>query len=71
MQAGTTQAKTLDKAVYFFSVSPEDRVVHLNFVPKADLSKTFTAKTWIAAVSAIVGGKVRDRPMTSLADANR
>lgn len=57
LQAGTAQAKTLNKAVYFFSVSPEDRVVHLNFVPKADLSKTFTAKTWIAAVSAIVGGK--------------
>lgn len=31
--------------------------MHLNFVPKADLTKSFTAKTWIAAVSAIVGGK--------------
>lgn len=57
LQAGTAQAKTLNKAAYFFSVSPEDRVVHLNFIPKADLSKTFNAKTWIAAVSAIVGGK--------------
>lgn len=59
MQAGTTQAKNLNKAVYFFSVSDEDKVVHLNFVPKAELSRTFTAKTWSAAVSAIVGGKAR------------
>lgn len=58
MQAGTAAAKTLGKAVYLFSVSDDGKVVHLNFVPKSDITKSFTAKTWISPVSEIVGGKV-------------
>lgn len=58
MQAGTAQAKTLAKAVYLFSVTEDGKVTHLNFLPKSDISKTFTAKTWIGTVSAIIGGKV-------------
>lgn len=58
VQAGINQAKTLGKAAYFFSVSEGDnKVAHLNLVPKSEISKDFTAKTWLAAVSAIVGGK--------------
>ena len=57
MQAGINQAKTLGKAAYFFSVSDDNKVAHLNLVPKSEISKEFSAKTWLAAVSAIVGGK--------------
>ncbi|KAM0746309.1 hypothetical protein T439DRAFT_330022 [Meredithblackwellia eburnea MCA 4105] len=57
MQAATLQAKTLGKAAYFFSVSDEDKVVHVNFLPKEEISKAFNAKTWIQPVSAILGGK--------------
>lgn len=59
IQIAIAQAKALNKAAYFFSVSDDNKVTHLNFVPKAEITKEFSAKTWIAAVSAIVGGKVR------------
>jgi alanyl-tRNA synthetase len=58
MQSGTAAAKTLGKAVYLFSLSEDGKVVHLNFVPKSDITKSFTAKTWIAPISDVVGGKV-------------
>ena len=60
MQAGITAAKSLSKAVYFFSVSPVDgKVAHLNSVPKNEIVKDgFSAKTWFNKVSEIVGGKV-------------
>lgn len=64
MQAGITTAKSLNKAVYFFSVSPLDgKVAHLNSVPKNEIVKDggFSAKTWFAEVSKIVGGKVRKK----------
>ncbi|GAA5948754.1 hypothetical protein JCM3765_004995 [Sporobolomyces pararoseus] len=59
MQAGITAAKSLSKAVYFFSVSPVDgKVAHLNSVPKNEIVKDgFSAKTWFNKVSEIVGGK--------------
>ncbi|GJN91344.1 hypothetical protein Rhopal_004365-T1 [Rhodotorula paludigena] len=57
MQAGVNQAKTLNRAAYFFSVSDDGKVAHLNSVPRAEITKEFSAKTWFAAVSAIVGGK--------------
>ncbi|GAA5902072.1 hypothetical protein JCM5296_006596 [Sporobolomyces johnsonii] len=57
MQAGISQAKALNKAAYFFSVSDDGKVAHLNVVPKAEISSAFSAKTWFAAVSAIVGGR--------------
>ncbi|GAA5865267.1 hypothetical protein JCM1840_003969 [Sporobolomyces johnsonii] len=57
MQAGISQAKALNKAAYFFSVSDDGKVAHLNVVPKAEISSAFSAKTWFAAVAAIVGGR--------------
>ncbi|GAA6058951.1 hypothetical protein JCM10212_002903 [Sporobolomyces blumeae] len=57
MQAGVTQAKALNKAAYFFSISDDGKVAHLNSVPKSEISKEFNAKTWFAKVSEIVGGK--------------
>ncbi|GAA5871803.1 hypothetical protein JCM16303_000869 [Sporobolomyces ruberrimus] len=58
MQAGITTAKSLSKAVYFFSVSPDGKVAHLNSVPKSEIVKDgFNAKTWFTKVSEIVGGK--------------
>ncbi|KAK4699029.1 alanyl-tRNA synthetase, partial [Phenoliferia sp. Uapishka_3] len=59
MQAATLQAKALNKAAYFFSTSDDGKVVHLNFVPKEEITKSFSAKTWIQPVSAILGGKVQ------------
>lgn len=62
MQAAAAQAKVLNKAAYFFSISEEQKVVHVNYLPKGDMSKAFTAKTWIQEVAVVVGGKVsRDR----------
>ncbi|BGP56260.1 hypothetical protein JCM8202_001420 [Rhodotorula sphaerocarpa] len=57
MQSGLNQAKTLGKAAYFFSVSDDGKVAHLNLVPKSEISKEFSAKTWFNAIAAIVGGK--------------
>ncbi|KAI5476969.1 alanine-tRNA synthetase [Pseudohyphozyma bogoriensis] len=57
MQAATAQTSKLGKAAYFFSVTEDNKVVHLNFLPKAEISKEFSAKTWIQSVSAILGGK--------------
>lgn len=57
MQSGLNQAKTLGKAAYFFSVSDEGKVAHLNLVPKSEISKEFSAKIWFNAIAAIVGGK--------------
>lgn len=62
MQAATLQAKQLSKPAYFFSTSDDGKVVHLNFVPKDLITKSFSAKSWILPVSAIVGGKVRPSP---------
>ena len=62
MQAAMLQAKELNKAAYFFSTTDEGKVVHLNFVPKTDITKSFSAKTWIQPISAILGGKVRATP---------
>ncbi|SGY99551.1 BQ5605_C034g11290 [Microbotryum silenes-dioicae] len=56
LQAGSLQAKALDKAAYLFSAE-DGKVLHLNFVPKAMQSKAFNAKTWLTGVAAIVGGK--------------
>ncbi|GAA5824475.1 hypothetical protein JCM11251_000438 [Rhodosporidiobolus azoricus] len=57
MQSGLNAAKTLNKAAYFFGVTPDNRVAHLNLVPKSEVTKEFNAKTWFAAVTEIVGGK--------------
>lgn len=67
MQAGITAAKSLSKAVYFFSVSPVDgKVAHLNSVPKSEIVKDgFNAKTWFNKVSEIVGGKVKPSSLFS------
>lgn len=47
-----------NKAVYLFA-SDADKVYHVNSLPKGEASSGFNAKTWLATVSAIVGGKVR------------
>ncbi|GAA6018258.1 hypothetical protein JCM10207_002888 [Rhodosporidiobolus poonsookiae] len=59
MQNGLNAAKALGKAAYFFGVTSDSpaKVAHLNLVPKDQLSPSFTAKTWFAEVSKIVGGK--------------
>ena len=59
MQPGITTAKSLNKAVYFFSTSEDNsKVAHLNFVPKGEIVKGgFTAKTWFEKVVEVLGGK--------------
>ncbi|TNY17543.1 tRNA synthetases class II (A)-domain-containing protein [Rhodotorula diobovata] len=58
LQGGLNQAKTLGKAAYLFSVSPDHKVAHLNVVPKGEVvAGGFSAKTWFADVTRLVGGK--------------
>jgi len=58
MQTIVQHARTLDKAVYLFSIDgPAGKVAHVNFVPKRNITKSFSAKTWANAVSGILGGK--------------
>lgn len=59
LAAGVTVAKSLGKAVYIASVDhSSDKVAHVNYVPKHVLdSKVLTAKTWLAEVSTVLGGK--------------
>ena len=50
--------KQYQRAAYLFSVDKaEGKVVHVNLLPKGEVSKTFNCKEWIAAVSKIVGGR--------------
>lgn len=59
VQAVVSAARKLGKAAYIFSVDKEGgKVVHANFVPEAYRKPEFNAKTWAAAVSDIIGGKV-------------
>lgn len=59
MQPGITTAKSLNKAVYFFSTSDDNsKVAHLNSVPKGEIVKGgFNAKTWFERVVTVLGGK--------------
>jgi len=58
MQSVVQHARTLNKAVYLFSIDgPVGKIAHVNFVPKHKITKAFTAKTWANAISAIIGGK--------------
>lgn len=54
-----TVAKSLSKAIYIASIDhAAGKVAHVNYVPKHVLdSKVLTAKTWLADVSAVLGGK--------------
>ena len=59
VQAVVTAARKLGKAAYVFSVDKEGgKVVHANHVPDAYRKQEFNAKTWAAAVSEVIGGKV-------------
>lgn len=57
LQSGLNAAKLLSKPAYLFGLSPDSKVAHLNYLPKALITKEFNAKTWFAEVSKIVGGK--------------
>lgn len=58
LQIGSSHAKSLSKAIYFFSqVEDEPKITHLNYLPKEFISKSFNAKTWSAKVSEVLGGK--------------
>lgn len=65
MQSAVVQAKSLNKAAYFFSSTEaeeegeEVKLIHLNFVPKEMISKEFNARVWSTVVIEVVGGKVR------------
>ncbi|EJU04465.1 hypothetical protein DACRYDRAFT_20988 [Dacryopinax primogenitus] len=58
MQSIVQHARTLNKAVYIFSVDVSaGKVAHVNFLPKHAITQSFSAKTWANAVSVILGGK--------------
>lgn len=59
LQAATQHiAKAYQKAAYLFSVDKsEGKVLHVNLLPKSDISKTFSCKQWIANVSKVLGGR--------------
>ena len=50
----------MTKSAYVFSVDEENgKVAHVNFLPKEVLErKVLDAKSWLAEVSKILGGKV-------------
>lgn len=72
LQAASLHAKSLNKSAYFFAPTEEgdNKIIHVNFVAKDFVSKKFNAKTWIADISTIVGGKVRHvvSPFRTLAE---
>jgi alanyl-tRNA synthetase len=59
LQAATQHiAKAYQRAAYLFSVDKaEGKVIHINMLPKTDVSKTFSCKQWIADVSKVLGGR--------------
>ncbi|KZT56563.1 hypothetical protein CALCODRAFT_524254 [Calocera cornea HHB12733] len=58
MQTIVQHARSVDKAVYLFSIDgPSGKVAHVNFVPKRIITKSFSAKTWANAIAEILGGK--------------
>jgi alanyl-tRNA synthetase len=59
LQTLIAQARKLEKAAYLFSVDAEgEKIAHVNFVPKQHIKPGFDAKTWAAAVTDVIGGKV-------------
>ncbi|KIJ31275.1 hypothetical protein M422DRAFT_76648 [Sphaerobolus stellatus SS14] len=58
LQSIATQAKSLGKPIYIFSVDIEEgKVVHVNYVPKTMITKEFDAKIWAGKVAEVLGGK--------------
>jgi hypothetical protein len=50
--------------VYLFSADPGgEKVTHVNFLPKAVVSKEFDARVWATKVSSVLGGKVSLSPL--------
>ena len=59
LQGVATQAKSLGKPIYIFSIDTEEtKVVHVNYLPKGMVSKEFDARVWVSKVADILGGKV-------------
>lgn len=60
LAAAATAAKALGKASYVFSADVEGgKVAHANYLPKEVMDrKVIDAKSWLADVSAVLGGKV-------------
>ncbi|KDQ21195.1 hypothetical protein BOTBODRAFT_25615 [Botryobasidium botryosum FD-172 SS1] len=58
LQSLVAQARTLQKAVFLFSVdSGAGKVAYLNYLPKTSISKEFNAKSWATSVADVLGGK--------------
>ncbi|QRV94097.1 alanyl-tRNA synthetase [Ceratobasidium sp. AG-Ba] len=58
LQTLVGEARKLDRPVYLFSPdSSGEKVTHVNFLPKAVVSKEFDARIWATKVSAVLGGK--------------
>jgi len=50
--------KQYQRAAYLFSADKaEGKVTHVDLLPKADVSKSFNAKIWLAEVSKVIGGR--------------
>lgn len=49
--------KQYSRAAYFFTVGDDNKVAHMNALPKAEVSKAFNAKEWANGISKIVGGR--------------
>ncbi|KAG9122407.1 Alanine--tRNA ligase, partial [Ceratobasidium sp. 392] len=58
LQTLVGEARKLNKPVYLFSADASgEKVTHVNFLPKAVVSKEFDARVWATKVSAVLGGK--------------
>lgn len=59
LQAALTHVtKMYQRAAYLFAPdATEKKVIHVNLLPKPDVSKTFGCKQWIADVSQVIGGR--------------
>ncbi|KDN38724.1 hypothetical protein RSAG8_09274, partial [Rhizoctonia solani AG-8 WAC10335] len=58
LQTLVGEARKLNKAAYFFSADPSgEKVTHVNFIPKAIVTKEFDARVWATKISGILGGK--------------
>ena len=59
LQGVATQAKSLGKPIYIFSIDTEEnKIIHVNYLPKEMVSKEFDARIWASKVADILGGKV-------------
>ncbi|CAE6448690.1 unnamed protein product [Rhizoctonia solani] len=58
LQTLVGEARKLNKAAYFFSTDASgEKVTHVNYIPKAVVTKEFDARVWATKISGILGGK--------------